>query len=131
MVNPTSLRLAAILPTLYLKQFSLTKKHTIMETQTATAKKGVQRDIYATITGKIIGKLHNGIVPWRVSWAAAGLPQNLVTGNEYQSVNRILLASLGYSRNLFITSKQLETLDGAILPKERPHVISFFWRCKL
>jgi len=97
-----------------------------METQIATAKKGVQRDIYATITGKIIEKLNNGIVPWRVSWAAAGLPQNLVTGNEYQSVNRILLASLGYARNLFITSKQLETLDGAILPKERPHVISFF-----
>ncbi len=97
-----------------------------METQTATTKKREQKDTHLTITRWIIEKLREGIVPWQVSWTKAGLPVNLVTGNVYRSVNRIILASLGYSRNLFLTSKQLKGLDGAILAEERPHLISFY-----
>jgi len=97
-----------------------------MDTQTQNAKKGTQKNVYAILTEKVIELLQKGTVPWRVSWAEAGLPENVVSGNAYRGVNRMLLASLGYKRNLFLTSKQLKALDGAILPEEKPHIVFYF-----
>lgn len=96
-----------------------------MDTQT-TAKKSAQKHVYAILTEKVIELLQNGTVPWRVSWAEAGIPENVVSGHVYRGVNRMLLSSLGYKRNLFLTSKQLKELDGAILPEERPHIVFYF-----
>jgi len=91
-----------------------------METQT-----NAKKDVYAILTEKVVEKLKNGIVPWQVSWTKAGIPENLVSNNAYRGINRILLACLGYARNLFLTSNQLKTLNGAILPDEKPHIIAF------
>ncbi len=95
-----------------------------MEAQ--TAKKNAQKNVYGILSEKVIELLHKGIVPWRVSWAEAGIPENVASGHVYRGVNRMLLASLGYKRNLFLTSKQLKELDGAILPEERPHIVFYF-----
>ena len=48
-----------------------------------------------------------------------------MSGHHFKAVNRILLACLGYERNLFLTSKQLKSIDGAILAEEKPHIISY------
>lgn len=89
------------------------------------AKKDAQKDVHTILTEKVIEKLDKGIVPWQVSWTKAGIPVNLISGNAYRNINRILLACLGYERNLFLTSNQLKTLDGAILPDEKPHVVAY------
>src|SRR5580700_6740336 len=96
-----------------------------METQTATTKRGAQKDVQAILTEKVIEKLKNGIVPWRVPWIEAGIPENLISHNAYKGINRILLASLGCGRNIFITEKQLGEIGGTLIPGERPHLLGY------
>jgi antirestriction protein ArdC len=96
-----------------------------MATETATAEKKAPNEVLAILTGKVIEKLEKGIVPWRVSWVDAGIPENLISGNAYRGINRILLASLGYQRNIFLTSKQLKEIGGTLIPDERPHMVGY------
>jgi antirestriction protein ArdC len=99
-----------------------------METQTANSNKKKQYtgDVYEIVTQKIIEQLDKGIIPWRVPWAKAGVPKNYVTSRPYRGINAILLGSLGYEQNYFITSAQLKDIDGAIKAEEKPHVIVYW-----
>jgi len=97
-----------------------------MATQTATPKKDTRIDVYDIVTGRIMDHLQKGIVPWRVPWTDAGIPQNLISKRAYRGVNSMLLACLGYERNLFVTSKQLKELGASIKPEEKPHVL-IYW----
>ena len=96
------------------------------DTKNQSAKRNAPKNMHSILTEKVIELLKNGIVPWQVSWVEAGLPENVVSGHLYRGVNRMLLASLGYKRNLFLTSNQLKELDGAILPDERPHLVFYY-----
>jgi antirestriction protein ArdC len=93
---------------------------------TAISKKGSEKDVATILTEQVVQKLKNGTVPWRVPWTKGGLPENLISGFAYHGINRILLASLRYERNIFLTSKQLNTIGGSVLPDEKPHIISFY-----
>jgi len=95
-----------------------------MATETATGKKGAQKDVPTILTEQVIQKLQKGIVPWRVSWVEAGIPENLISHNAYRGINRILLASVGCERNIFITSEQLKKIGGTLIPDEKPYVVS-------
>ena len=86
----------------------------------------VKRDVYHIVTERIIEKLEHGVVPWRQPWQDAGLPQNLITKRPYRGINVMLLASLGYAQNLFLTSKQLNELGGSIKAGENP-VLVVYW----
>ena len=76
-----------------------------METPTKT-----KLDVYELITNRIIERLEAGIIPWQQPWTEAGLPQNLVTGKAYTGINVLLLASMGFARNFFLTFKQIKDL---------------------
>ena len=96
-----------------------------METQTPNSRNGTLKDVHAILTERVIEQLKKGIVPWRVSWTKAGIPENLISHQAYRGINRILLASLAYERNLFLTSKQLKEIGGTLIPDEKPHVVFY------
>lgn len=98
-----------------------------METKTAFPKNdNGQKDVYTIVTDRIIDQLNKGTVPWRKPWASAGVPANLISQRPYSGINLMLLACLGYERNLFLTSKQLNHIGGTLKPDEKPHLVVFW-----
>ena len=98
-----------------------------MGTATATPKMDTRgKDVYEIVTSKIMEQLEKGTVPWRKPWTDAGIPRNLLSKRPYRGVNLLLLASLGYEHNLFLTSKQLKEIGGSILPDEKPHLVVYW-----
>ena len=84
-------------------------------------------DVYQMVTDRIIERLEAGVIPWQQPWTEAGLPQNLVTGKAYSGINVLLLASLGYSRNYFLTFKQIKDLGGSVNKGEKSCPV-VFWK---
>ena len=93
-----------------------------METPTKT-----KIDVYQMITDRIIERLESGIIPWKQPWTEAGLPQNLVTGKAYTGINLLLLASMGFPRNYFLTFKQIKDLKGSVKKGEKSIPV-IFWK---
>lgn len=91
------------------------------------AKKSTPNDVYTMVNEKIIDHLKKGIVPWRRPWTAGGVPTSFRTGNPFRGINVMLLAALGYERNLFLTENYLKEIGGAIRPGERAHAI-VYWK---
>ena len=85
------------------------------------------RDVYAIATNKIIEHLEKGTIPWRQPWTDAGLPQNLISKKPYRGINVWLLAACGYSRNYFLTFKQIKELGGRVKKDEKAHMV-LFWK---
>jgi antirestriction protein ArdC len=95
-------------------------------TATAPGKTGTQKDVQTIVNDKIIEQLNKGIVPWRKPWTNAGIPRNIISRKPYRNINLLLLSSLGYERNFFITEKQLGEIGGSIKANEKPHV-AVYW----
>ena len=85
------------------------------------------RDVYAIATNQIIEHLEKGTIPWRQPWTDAGLPQNLISKKPYRGINVWLLAACGYSRNYFLTFKQIKELGGRVKKDEKAHMV-LFWK---
>lgn len=85
-----------------------------------------KRDVYAIVTDKIIEMLDKGKIPWRQPWVNAGEPQNLISGRSYRGINVMLLASLGYAQNYFLSEKQAIELGATIKENEKPHLVVFW-----
>lgn len=86
-----------------------------------------KKDVYAIVTDTIIAQLEKGVVPWQKPWGEAGIPRNLITGREYRGINTMLLSSLGYSQNLFLSFQQAKTLGASIKKGQKAHVV-VFWK---
>jgi antirestriction protein ArdC len=71
------------------------------------------QSVYEIVTAKIIEKLESGVVPWRKPWRTES-PCNLISQREYSGLNRILLASDGYSSKFWLTLNQANKLGGKI-----------------
>jgi antirestriction protein ArdC len=90
-----------------------------------------KRDVYAIVTDKIIEMLDKGKIPWRQPWTKSGEPSNLISGRPYRGINIILLASLGYAQNYFLSEKQAIELGATIKEDEKPHLVVFWnWQDK-
>ena len=83
-------------------------------------------DVFTIVNNRIIEQLEKGVVPWRQPWSEAGPPRNLVTGRPYRGLNVLLLASLGYSHNLFLTLKQINELGGKVRKGEHACPVVFW-----
>ena len=88
-----------------------------------------KRDVYEIVTARIIDQLEKGNVPWKQPWTNAGLPQNLISRKSYRGINLLLLASLHYSQNFFLTLKQVQELGGKVKKGEKACPI-VFWNWK-
>ena len=86
----------------------------------------VKKNVYDIVTDKIISLLEKGVIPWKQPWMEAGVPQNLISKRPYRGVNLLLLGSLGYERNLYLTYNQVRQLNGIIRPLEHSHIVVFY-----
>ena len=85
------------------------------------------KDIYQIVTDKIIALLDAGIIPWRKPWSDSGLPKNLLTKKPYRGINTILLNSLGYKQNFFLTFEQVKAMGGSVKKGEKSQMV-IFWK---
>lgn len=86
-----------------------------------------QRDIYAIVTNRIIELLEQGLVPWKKTWSDSGQPQNMITGMPYHGFNSLLLNSLNYPANFFLTFRQVTQIGGKVLKGEKGIPV-VFWK---
>lgn len=97
-----------------------------MATETKSAKKTEPLDVFKAINDKIIAYLEKGIVPWRAPWGHNGIPRNLLSRKSYRSINLILLASLEYEKNFFLTSKNIEEIGAKVKSGEKGHILAYW-----
>lgn len=93
---------------------------------TQSSQTNIKQDVFTIVTNRIIEQLEKGKVPWRQPWNDAGIPKNMVTGRAYRGLNVLLLASLGYPHNLFLTLKQINELGGVVKRGEHACPVVFW-----
>ena len=69
---------------------------------------------YELVTKKIIDRLEDNVIPWKLPWKDVSAPKNLKSGKEYQGINSILLHSAGYPSAYWVTFKQAKEQGGRI-----------------
>lgn len=82
-------------------------------------------DVYSLVTNRIIELLEAGTIPWQKPWTSSGIPRNLLSKRPYRGINILLLNSLNYTNNLFLTWKQIKTIGGSVLKGEKGHIVIF------
>ena len=87
----------------------------------------IKKDVYEIVTSRIVEQLQQNKVPWQKPWTEAGVPQNLISRKPYRGINVMLLASLDYPQNYFLTFKQVKELGGTIIKGEKGHIV-VFWK---
>lgn len=93
---------------------------------TQSSQTTMKSDVFTIVNNRIIQQLDKGVVPWRQPWIGAGAPRNLITGRPYRGLNVLLLASLDYPINLFLTLKQVNELGGKIKKGEHACPVVFW-----
>src|SRR5262245_37400972 len=88
-----------------------------------------KRDVYTIVTDRILDQLEKGVIPWRKPWTSSGPPQNLVTKRPYRGINLWLLLMLNFTRNYFITPKQLKDMGATYKEGEKPALV-VYWNWK-
>jgi len=94
----------------------------------------MKRDLYETITARILDSLDRGTVPWRMPWrraAGESFPLSISTGKPYRGINSFLLqlAALerGFESNRWVTFNQAKSL-GAQVRKGAKGELVVFWK---
>ncbi|MBX7109627.1 MAG: ssDNA-binding domain-containing protein [Chitinophagales bacterium] len=85
-----------------------------------------KRDVYTIVTDRIIELLKQGTIPWKKPWAEAGIPQNLISRRVYRGLNVMLLASLGYEQNYFLTYSQIKELGASVKKDEKSYPVVYW-----
>jgi len=93
--------------------------------QTANQSKEKNVDVYALVTDRIIELLNEDIIPWRKPWTERGLPRNLITKRPYRGINLMLLNTLDFEHNCYLTFKQLKTIGGSVKKGEKGQFVVF------
>lgn len=93
---------------------------------TQSAQQRPKSDVFTIVNNRIIDLLEKGTVPWKQPWKSAGPPRNMITGRAYRGLNILLLGSLSYSNNLFLTLKQINELGGRIKKGEHSCPVVFW-----
>jgi antirestriction protein ArdC len=83
-------------------------------------------DVYQIVTDQIIELLEQDIIPWKKPWMS-GLPKNLISKKPYRGINIMLLNSLGYKDNYFLTFDQVKKIGGSVKRGEKSHLV-VFWK---
>ena len=83
------------------------------------------KSVYSLVTERIIEQLEKGIIPWKKTWTEAGQPRNFATHRFYNGINVLLLSSLKYSRNLFLTFRQAVEMGAKIKKGEKGNIIVY------
>jgi antirestriction protein ArdC len=96
-------------------------------TQTLTT----SRDLYQSVTTRILAELESGAIPWikpRSATAGANVPCNAVTNRPYSGCNVILLwmaQAAGYPLPRFVTYRQAQECGGNVRKGEHGYRVYF------
>ena len=101
-----------------------------MSRRTPSARAGQDRtSLYDEITGKIVGELEAGRVPWVQPWGTAAakaplaMPSNAATGRHYSGINVLILWGAviehGFPGQSWLTFRQALALGGHVRKGER------------
>jgi len=82
-----------------------------------------KQNVNEFVTEHFINDLKAGRIPWRRPWTPEGVPFNPASKMPYTGINQLLLASLGYALNYFLTFKQIKDMDANVKPGERGYSI--------
>lgn len=81
-------------------------------------KKTKRKDVYKTVTDKLINLMSKGVNPWQKGWANIrdhGKPYSLATGKQYKGFNRTYLSAVNDSGcNGWITYNGCKKLGGKV-----------------
>jgi antirestriction protein ArdC len=87
-----------------------------------------KRDIYQTITDRVIDQLEKGVVPW-VFPVNTGFPKNRVSKKSYRGINIFLLFGAPYDSRYWLSYKQAQDLGGHVRKGEKGSPVVFWhWR---
>jgi len=93
----------------------------------------VLKDLYQTVTQKIIAALEAGTPPWIRPWSGGDidpLPANATTGRAYRGINVLLLnlqaISRGFEHNRWMTFQQALSVGANVRKGEQGTSICFF-----
>jgi len=81
----------------------------------------MSKNIYEMVTERIIEKLENGVIPWRMPFQQ-GMAVNWNTGKPYRGINAMLLESGEYA-----TFKQIKDAGGKVKKGEKSQMV-VFWK---
>jgi len=90
--------------------------------------------LYDEVTGRIVGELEAGRLPWVKPWGKVGgtgpgLPRNATTGRSYSGVNILLLWGAviehGYASQGWLTFRQAQKAGGQVRRGERGTTVVF------
>jgi antirestriction protein ArdC len=91
----------------------------------------MNRDLYATVSARIVAELERGAAPWIKPWSAtpgANTPCNAVSNRPYSGCNVVLLwmaQAAGYRTPRFLTFKQALQLGGNVRKGEHGTKVYF------
>ncbi len=88
-------------------------------------------DIYQIVTDRIVEALEGGSIPWLKPWkdgnnADPSMPFNATTGRAYNGVNVLLLWSMPYESNGWLTYKQAAACGGNVKKGEKSTLITYW-----
>ena len=84
-------------------------------------------DIYTEVTNRVIERLEQGTIPWLKPWHTTNtLDKNIVSGNEYNGINRIILGMSGFDSNIWGSFKQWQSLGAQVKKGEHGTKIVFY-----
>jgi len=91
----------------------------------------MKKDIYRDVTNKIVNEIESGALPWVQEWSGfSGLPENAVTGHQYNGINTLILwlmgGELGFSSNRWCTYKQAREAKGFVRKGEKSIPVVFY-----
>ncbi len=92
----------------------------------------MSKNIYKTVTDKLITQVETGALPWVQEWrSASGLPENAITGRQYNGINTLILwlmaDELGFSSNRWCTFNQAKNA-GAFVRKGEAAIPVIFYK---
>jgi antirestriction protein ArdC len=89
-------------------------------------KKGAEKmNTHEIVTERIIDLLECGVVPWRRTVAATGLPRKSRGQEDLPGVNSFLLAATKYVSSNWLTLKQANQLRGSVRKGEHGELVIF------
>jgi antirestriction protein ArdC len=88
-------------------------------------------DPYTLVTNVIIAQLEKGVVPWRCPWQRnVGRPCNFHTGQEYRSINVILLGLQQFASPYWMTWNQIKHHGGSVKKGEHGSLVVKYGKFK-
>ena len=93
--------------------------------------KKIKVDVYQVVTDRIVTALEQGDIPWLKPWkdgknADPSMPFNASTGRAYNGINVLLLWSMPYSSNGWLTYKQAADCGGNVKKGEKSTLVTFW-----